>query len=268
MITAVDIGGTKTLVAQFSSHLQPVNEVRFPTPQQPADFLRELQTHLAKLSEVSTLSVAVPGIIAPDGTVLRCANLPWRNVPLRAMLQATYQCPVFIENDANLAGLAEMNTLNPIPHLGIYLTVSTGIGSGVIIDGRLPAALSQAEAGHMVLQFNGEWRQWEDFASGKALSHDIGKLAKDFTTPEEWQTVAERLTIGLSALIPAFQPDVIVFGGGVGDYLPHFHSLLIEQLTRRISPYIQLPHIVPAQHPTEAVLYGCYYYATHQTTSN
>lgn len=263
MITAIDVGATKTLIAQFGESMKPINEVRFETNHNAATFLKDLSAHLKHFKGSTGISIGVPGLVE-NGVILRCGNLPWTNLPIADLLGQYCTCPIYVENDANLAALAEINALNPIPKLGIYLTVSTGIGNGVIINGKLLPELSKSEVGHMVFNFKDSWKEWEDIGAGKVATKHFGKLARELTTPEQWQWVADRLAVGLCALIPAFQPEVIVFGGGVGHYLDSFKPFLQEQLRRRINTYVDIPHMLTAKHPEEAVLYGCYYYATHQ----
>lgn len=267
MITAVDVGGTKTLIAQFHADgKQPINEVKFPTAPEPATFMRELLEHLDRLNDITAISIGVPGIASLDGTVLRCGNLPWKNFPLQRLLHEQYTCPITVANDADLAGLSEINSLTPLPQFGLYMTVSTGIGVGMVIEGKLTPGLHRTEPGHMVVHFENKWQVWEDIASGSAVKEHFGKLARDLSTPEEWQWLAERMSIGLFTLIPSLQPDVIVFGGGVGHYFDQFSPYLMEKLHRHIPSYIEIPKLRSAQHPEEAVLYGCYHHAIHQGT--
>lgn len=269
MITAVDIGATKTLIAQFDADMNLGSKIRFPTAQDPVTFLTDLQNQLNQFKNISILSVGIPGI-AVNGIAVECPNLPaWHNVRLKEELQKIYNCPVHIENDANLAALAEINILEPIPKLGLYLTVSTGIGSGLIANGVLIPSMSHTELGHMVLLNDGVWQEWQQFASGSALKAHFNKLASELDKPEDWQWVAEKIGAGLCALIPAILPDVIVFGGGVGNHFEQFAKPLEALLAKRLSnpkPPVET-RLVMASHPNEAVLYGCYYYATHQQTT-
>jgi predicted NBD/HSP70 family sugar kinase len=266
MITAVDVGATKVLVAQFGASGRPMGTTRFPTPQKAHDFLEQLFEHLDNLDDISTVVMGVPGIVNTDGVLVRCGNLPWKNVAIKQLLQQRYNVPVHIENDAKLAALAEITSLPTVPHLGVYITVSTGIGGGIIINGAIPPSLRNSEPGHMRLNYAGEWLKWQEFASGTALVKHFGKEAHDFTRETEWAEVAERLSRGLCALIPTLQPDVIVFGGGVGNYFEHFDDLLEEKLAV-LEPYTKIPKLRKARHANEAVLYGCHHYAITQLTS-
>lgn len=264
MITAVDIGGTKTLVAQFTANGELVNRVRFPTPHEFDDFMLALQQQLDSLKDITAISVGVPGIIGAQGQILYCGNLPWRDAPLKKLLSDHYKCPVFLENDANLGALYEINSISPKPKNGLYITVSTGIGSGFVASGKLVPGMRQTEAGHMLLFDGKNWHNWEDSASGKALKKHFGKLAHDLTEPEEWLWLATQLSAGLCALIPMLQPQVIVFGGGVGKYFDSFSLQLTKLLKNRLPDWIAFPELRPAIKPEDAVIYGCYYHATHQ----
>jgi len=261
MITAVDVGGTKTLVAQFGDDGLPVNEVRFLTPHNPAEFIKLLNSHLDEANPKTAIAVGVPGIVDEAGVLLRCGNLDWKNLALKQLLEDRYKIPAYIENDAKMAALAEINQLPIVPRLGLYLTVSTGIGGGLIVNGQLHPAFRNNEPGHMQLQYEGVWQQWQHFASGSALMHHFGKEVHEFERQTEWKDVAERLSRGLFAIIPTLQPDIIVFGGSVGNYFEHYSDFLLERL-QRLAPYIVIPELFKAHHPNEAVLYGCYRHAS------
>jgi predicted NBD/HSP70 family sugar kinase len=266
MIIAVDIGGTKTLVASFTGERSIVNEERFPTPQNEQAFLRELFLVLQRfdVQHAETVCVAVPGIIDSAGTVIRCGNLPWTNFELKNLLSKQLSCPVLVHNDAKLAGLAETHSLAEIPPLSVYVTVSTGIGTGIITNGQINDALANSEGGHMQIQTPHGFMDWEDFASGKAIRETFGRLAADIHDPAEWHQIVDNLALGFQNLIPLLQPQVIIIGGSIGTYFERYGTLLTEVLRHRLPNFIDIPKIVQAQHPEEAVVYGCYYYATHR----
>lgn len=265
MITAVDVGGTKTLVAQFSDKgiLGPQN--RFPTPASTQELVNLIQKNLQSEPAPSVMVVGIPGQISEDGsTILWCGHLPWRNEPLQKMLKQVFNCPVYLKNDVALAGLGEINALSPIPKLGAYLTVSTGVNAAFIAQGQLVPGFDHTEAGNIMLQEKGKWQKWEELASGKAINQHFKKMAQDLTDPGEWEWVADQLSIGLVALIPIIQPDVLVFGGGVGQFFDKFKEALSAKLKERLSPNISMPKMQAASHPLESVLYGCYHYALNQ----
>lgn len=269
MIIAIDIGGTKTLIASFTKDKRIQQEYRFPTPSNPSVFLKELLQQLSQFSktDIKAISIAAPGLISRDGVILRCGRLDWENFALKKELSQLYKCPIYIDNDANLAGLSEAQEISPVPALCLYLTISTGIGSGIVINGRLDPALSNSEAGHMVLQTKNGLRNWQDYASGRAIKDYFKHQAVDIHKASDWKEIVDNLAQGLLALIPALQPNVIVLGGSVGDHFQRFAPQLREVLRDRLPDYIDLPEIKEAVHPNEAVLYGCYINAT-QSESN
>lgn len=266
MIIGVDIGGTKTLVASFKNNTID-REDRFVTSPDSEKFLADLMPLIAshaKRQRLEAISVAAPGIIDHHrGTVVRCGNLPWRDIPLRKVLKEAFDCPVFVENDANLAGLAEAHAMHPLPQSCLFLTVSTGIGSGIIINGRILPALSGSEAGHMMLRrSDGSHRQWQQYASGKALYERTGHMAYELESGRAWHEEASRVADGLLALIPTLQPSVVVIGGSIGAQLDIRWREPLEQILRDKMPhYIDIPPILQAGQPKDAVLYGCNIYA-------
>jgi len=140
----------------------------------------------------------MPGIVK-DGTAIWCNNLRWKNFDVASALHgALGNAPIFIENDANLAGLAETRQLDDTPELSLYITVSTGIGSGIITNGVINQALRYSEAGRVQLEYDGAIREWETFASGKAILKAYGKYAKDITSKKAWKEIADRISEGSS----------------------------------------------------------------------
>ena len=183
MIVAVDTGGTKTLVAAFSDNRRLHKKHRFETPKNPQQYLEilaELITTNYDIKKITALSIAIPGSIK-DQIILQCPNLGWQNVPIIELLRKklSYKGPVFLENDANLAGLGETHSRTPLPYKALYVTISTGIGTGVITHGYIDPELRTSEGGHMLLEYDGLLQVWEYFASGRAIYETYGKYARD-----------------------------------------------------------------------------------------
>jgi len=261
---AVDTGGTKTLVASFLEDGRIGEQFQFPTPKSTTEYvalLKEvLESHFGN-EAVEAVVVAIPGTVR-DGIALWCNNLKWKNFNVQAALQGVLgNAPLFIDNDANLAGLAETRQLKVIPSLALYVTVSTGIGSGIITNGRINQSLRYSEAGRSLVEFDGAVREWETFASGKAIYTTYGKFAKDITSKRTWHQIADRISRGFLAIVPVLQPDIIIIGGSIGTYFEKYGKDLTGILKEHLPEHIVLPKIVQAQHPELAVIYGCYYYA-------
>lgn len=265
MIIAIDVGGTKTLVTTFSSSGEMAeNVVKFPTPLGIPEFIDEIKSLLGDVeSKITNIVVGVPGIVK-DGIVIECGNLPWRNFHLKSALEETYNCAVQIENDAKLAGLAEANSLKPVPDSCLYITIGTGIGSALILHGKLDPALSGSEAGHMELQTEEGLLEWENLASGRAIAVRYGTEASKISKDSQWKEIANDFSAGLQVLIPALQPNVVIIGGGIGQYFEKFEAHLKQILQKNLPAMIKLPPIKKATHPDLAVIYGCYFYVTHQ----
>lgn len=266
MLVAVDTGGTKTLVATFSSKGKLTNQVKFPTPRDPSDYMELLASTITGMTEdktIDAIAVAVPGQ-TKNGTAVICTNLGWHNVPIVAPLKKLFKCPVYLENDANLAGLAEANALPKRYDNVLYVTISTGIGMGLIINHEIHPALSITEPGHMVLEYDGKLRTWEGFASGRAIRNTYDSYARDIKDRHVWNQIADKISRGFLVLVPAIKPDVIVIGGSIGTYFDRYEKQLQHILTKRLNPEFLPVDIRQSVHPEEAVIYGCYYYAVDQ----
>jgi predicted NBD/HSP70 family sugar kinase len=188
--------------------------------------------------------------------------LPWTNFNIAAELAGVLgDAPVFIENDAKLAGLGETRFLKNIPNQSLYVTISTGIGTGIITYGHIDPALHNSEGGHALVEYDGVVQRWENFASGQAIYKVYGKYARDITSKRAWYQIADRISRGFLAIIPVLQPDVIIIGGSIGTYFDRYGKQLEGLLKEKLPPHIPCPKIVQAKYPELAVIYGCYYYA-------
>lgn len=263
MIIAVDTGGTKTLVARFSLDGTCQKTDKFPTPRDTTQYLEQLSESIRSLSgneAPSTIVVAMPGWIEHD-VVIEFGNLPWHNFAIKAELAKRFHgTTILVENDANLGGLGEIHLLSKQPKRCLYVTVSTGIGGGFIVDGAIDKTMRTMEIGHMQLEIDGEITKWESVASGKALFNNYHELASNMTDQRHWHAVATRLSRGFLAFLPILRPDLVIIGGGVGAHLDQFANHLHESIETHLPPQYRCS-IVAAQHPEEAVIYGCYHYA-------
>jgi glucokinase len=257
----VDLGGTKVLVGVVGEDRKVLYEDQERSAGQGQDELletleREVREALEARPNVAAVGLGIPCTIDRErGVAITAVNLPIRNVPIRDRMRERLGIPVFIDNDANVAALAEhrfgaaKGTSD-----AVMLTIGTGIGGGVIIDGELYRGSTGAasEPGHMVIDFDGPPCQGncpnngclETFASGTALARDgraaaegnpesalgrvlaeggviDGKAVTDAANDGDPVAVAvveeagRRLGAGLSGLANIFEPEVIVIGGGV-----------------------------------------------------
>ncbi len=264
MIVAVDTGGTKTLVTLFSRDGALGKVIKFPTPPDQTDYLEILRKTIRDNyggQNIEAIVIAMPAIVR-DGVAVWCNNLEWKNFDVKTALKGVLgNTPIFVDNDANLAGLAEARSRQPVPTSVLYTTVSTGIGTGIITNGVIDPGLRYSEGGRMLVEYKGKVREWETFASGKAIHRDFKKFAKDIHDERTWNQIADRISRGFLAAIPLIQPDVIIIGGSIGTYFDKYAKQLRTILTKQLPPHIPCPKIIAAKHPEQAVIYGCYYYA-------
>jgi glucokinase len=262
-VLAIDLGGTKILIALVSAENEVIARQLQPTRAESgqaavialikAGIDRILTVGGLETSQLEAIAVAAAGAISSrDGVVTNSPHLPdWLNVPLRRILVQRYTVDTFIINDASAAALGEY-------HLGvgrgvanlIYLTIGTGIGGGIITNGRLYLGSdgSAGELGHMTIDVSGQKDSCgnlgclEMLASGSAIATEakrrlkegqnslLAGVAIDSITVEEVAAAAEDgdklsqkvinqaaayLGVGLVRIVNIFNPDMIVIGGGV-----------------------------------------------------
>lgn len=267
MFVAVDIGGTKTLVAVYDRGGKIIEQIKFPTPTEYEEFKSELAKVVEGLTtkDFTRVVVAVPGLLnRKTGVALAFGNILWQPpVPIQADAEAIFNCPVMIENDTKLAGLSEALLLGTKFNRILYVTISTGISSAYIVSGRIDPNTQDAETGQILLEHDGKLMDWEDFGSGRAFQAKFGKRVSDTDADDTaaWHWLARNIAIGLVALIATLTPEVLVIGGGVGAHLDKFKDRLDEQMRIFENPMLPIPPILKAQRAEEAVIYGCYEYA-------
>lgn len=243
-----------------------LEETRFETQDDYDIFLTNLKDSLQTLDltkyKIQICCTAVPGLLdRKRGVVEALGNLPWKNEPIADDISKIIDgTRVIIENDSKLAGLAEAKTLKDADRT-LYITISTGIGAALVVNGHLSTDVIDMEAGKMPLQHAGESVIWENFASGKAFAQKYGQRGEEVSDPMIWKNYAADVGSGLSVLCSIFQLDAIIFGGGFGQYaksfIPHIRPIIDS-----LHPIIEKPKILTAAHYGEkSVIYGCYEYA-------
>lgn len=261
-IVGVDLGGTNLRAVLADAEGQIHAEVRIPTDAKDGpdavigrivECINQVRAALPAGASIAGIGLGAPGPCDPiAGLIFNMPNLPgWHNVPLRAILEERTGLPVELGNDANAAALGEwlFGAGQGLSNM-VYCTISTGIGGGVIADGRLVIGHLGAatEVGHHVV----DWRtheSWEDLASGtgmarraaQAMRINPGTLLHEIATPDSvsashvaqaaarGDTLAlqlledegELLGVGLVNMLHLFSPSLIVLGGGVITNNPH-----------------------------------------------
>jgi glucokinase len=265
MDLAIDIGGSKTLLAVFSPEGEVLVKYKMPTNKDYKQFLANVKAVLKnqlKDYKIAECCCSVPGLVDEQrGIGLTMGNLSWHNFPIVSDISRLIGGkPVAVENDAKLGGLSEALLVHNKYKKVVYLTISTGIGDGIIINGKIDQYLANSEAGHMVLPHEGKLMEWEDFASGKALVKRFGKPASELDDPAAWAVYSRDLALGLFQLISVIQPEVVIIGGGVGAHFDKFGQALKNELKKLENDMVKVPPVMGARRPEEAVIYGCYEY--------
>jgi len=267
MYLAIDIGGTKTLLGTFSEQGELLQTLKFPTPQNYHDFIRELANNVEDITtnKPRMAGVALPGRIdRKKGIGIACGNLPWRNVPIQNDIEKILGCPVIVENDAKLAALSEAQLVQKKYSRVLYDTISTGIGMGVVVDGRIDPDFQDSEGGEIILEHEGKLQMWEKFASGHAIVQRYGQEARQISDPAIWDAIARNISIGLIDLCAIVQPQIIILGGGVGEHYEKFQLPLNKYMEQFATPLNPLPALAQAQRPEQAVIYGCFLIAKNE----
>lgn len=256
----VDLGGTKMLVGVLDG-TEVLWERREASTDQSEDQLvellvREISEARDARPEVTAVGLGIPATFDHEtGVAVAAVNLPIADLPIRDLVAERVGLPAFVDNDANVAALAESlyGAAKGKANV-VMLTIGTGIGGGLIIDGEVyrGATGAGAELGHVVIQADGPPCQGncpnhgcvEALASGTALGREakaaaesapgsaLGKLlaagevvdgkaateaalAGDATAIAVFDLIGSRLGVACSSFANIFQPDAIVVGGGV-----------------------------------------------------
>src|SRR5438067_1459388 len=239
MLAGIDLGGTQVRVALARSDGRLVASIKtktslLGTPQGLVDWASsEIDRHRGR-EKVRSITIAAPGPIdVKRGVLVNPPNLPWQNVPLAAMLGRATGAKVQLANDADMAGLGEFHhgagrgTRNMV-----YITWSTGVGGGLIMDGKLHRGGhgTAGEVGHMIVDPDGPLDNCgqrgclEAMASGTAIARDTGRPAAELFAEaargdRQARIVVERaaryMGIARISLTNVLDPEIFVIGGGL-----------------------------------------------------
>jgi len=262
----VDLGGTNISVGVVDDNWNIIGRGQRPTkaPRAADELFDDLAAAVREavsnagltMADIESVGIGIPGSVKKDAGVISYAtNLDFHRVPARAMLMDRLRCPVFLDNDANCAALGEaLAGCGKGVDSFIAVTLGTGVGSGIVIDGKIVNGVNDAagECGHMVIAIDGApcncGRRgcWEAYASATALiaqtkaamllhpeskcwelaGGDIeavnGRVAfdawraGDAVGTQLVETYMHYLAAGLVNLINALQPSMICVGGGIG----------------------------------------------------
>jgi glucokinase len=307
-VLAIDLGGTQVRTALITSDLDVV--ARRAAPTRDEDGVDAVLDRIVELAAASrrdgaaagmpdpiAIGVSAPGPLDPwRGILLEPPNLEgWRDVPLGATVAAALDLPTFVERDTNVAAMAEWR-FGAARGTGdlVYITVSTGIGAGAIIDGRPLAGPggTAGEFGHLVVDIDGPAcgcggiGHVEAIASGTALARagsdlvrrgeapalaamvphpgaveadDVARAAEEGEEP--CVALMERAWVAIGAMcasiVNGLNPEVIVIGGGIAEHHPRLFEVARAELRRRAMPFlVDRVRIVPAALGPDVSLIG------------
>lgn len=269
MYLAIDIGGTKTAVASFGPKGRMINQKRFATPADFDEWLEALQTAVTGLDQSwVAVGIGLPGSVGPKKDLQTAKHPQWNPNSVLKTVSRTINTPTRIANDATLAGLAEsVLGAGKGQHICLYVTLSTGVGTAVIIDGRLDISLIDSEGGMMLYPQGDKKIRLEDMVSGLAFQKRSGQDAREVTNPKAWEVYAQDLGLGLYNMIRLIEPDVVIIGGGMVNHLEHY-GLLTQQVIAKFKPErTEWPPLKAAALGEDSVLYGAYLLAKTALTA-
>lgn len=244
-LVGVDVGGTKVAVAALEgSQLGPARVRPTETASSEAlvdQLVEAIEEHLP----AAAVGIGVPSVVDfAKGMARSSVNIPLEKVPLRQILRKRLGIPVYVDNDATVAAVAEAHgpgATVDVRHL-VMLTVGTGVGGGIVIDGRVyrGATGAAAELGHIIIGADLEngapdpegfpqpgslerlaaGRALDRLAASRGLRDGPGAVEAarrgDAAGLECLRILGERLGIGIANVVNTLEPDVVVIGGGAG----------------------------------------------------
>ena len=263
LTVGIDVGGSKVLAGVVDSHGRVLAKDRRETPgssvQAVEDTIVDLVKSFARSFNVAAVGIGAAGFVdASRATVLFSPHLAWRQEPLRDAVMSRIHLPVVVDNDANATALAECHFGAGIGHrLVLCITLGTGIGGALVIDGRVFRGANgiAGEFGHIQVVPDGHRCEcgnrgcWEQYASGNALVRDARELVMagspmahtlrdlvhgepsaltgplitsaarggDPLARELLNEIGAWLGTGLAGMTAAFDPSCIIVGGGVSE---------------------------------------------------
>lgn len=268
MYIAIDIGGTKTLLALFSEHGRLLKRLKMKSYPEQDKWLAELSKFLPRVlplrrRAVHAVTISYPGILE-GGHPKKAPNLKgWVGEEIEAGIKNVFaekgvNCKFFYKNDADLGAFYEC-----YGYIGfsLYLTFGTGIGGGLVKSRRLTKDSADFEPGHMIKTYKGKRLEWEKIASSKAIRAANNDLdVTKISDRKALDDVACRMALGIADLIKKYEPDQIILSGPIAEVFPGFHDTLVKLLEVSLPKTYDVPRIYAAKRPQESVIYGAYLY--------
>lgn len=261
---AIDIGGTKMMTAAVDADMRILRRTKQPTPLDLKAGLDQLNAMIAEVAAGEALlgiGMAIGGPIdIPAGTVSPLNMPQWRDVPMRQLMETRWACPFHFGVDTDVAAVGEYAIAGLDVARFLYVTISTGLGGGFLLDGKVYRGLGGAhpEVGHQAVAARVKYPErvrcgcgnpdcLEALVSGSGIARIYGKPPQDLSA-DEWDEVAFNLSQGLRNMITILAPDLIVLGGGVTTgggqfFLDQTYAYLAERLTLVPMPEIRISEL-------------------------
>jgi glucokinase len=252
----LDIGGTKFLVASADDRGEVIRREQQPTPadlQAGLDLLHRMAAAVSDGRPIAALGAAIGGPLDWEKGIVSPLHQPqWRDVPLKAIMESRWGCRFVVDVDTNVAALGEYHFGGERAARFLYITLSTGMGGGFLVDGRIyrGSCGGHPEVGHISIPFRcsnpgavqcecGVTDCLEALVSGNAIRRIYGKPAERLSE-NEWEEVSYNLGQGLRSVAAVYHPDVIAIGGGValgrGERLIQSASRVMRDHLRLVAP--------------------------------
>jgi glucokinase len=281
-VIGVDLGGSAIKLGRFRADGTCLQAMSVPTPQPayPELVLTAMVDAIARidpLGQSGAIGVGTPGPTDAEGRIARVAiNLDgWRDIPLADWLESKLSIQAVLANDANCAGLGEfwLGSGRYFRNL-ILLTLGTGVGGAVILDGKLFTGHhgTAGELGLITLNIDGpecnsgNRGSLEQYASIQAIRRrtglepdELGRRAKagDTEAIAFWQDYGRHLGAGLASLIYVLTPEVVIIGGGISASGEYFFPETLAEVERRVLPSSRTGlQLLPAQLGNKAGIVG------------
>jgi glucokinase len=288
----VDVGGTKIAAGLVDAEGRVEGRAERPTVLDSQEtLLAELDSVVTELldDDVAAIGFGIPSTIDQRaGRVVSSVHIPLADLDFRARMHDRFSLPVAIDNDANAAAIGEwkVGAGRGVRDM-VMLTLGTGIGGGLILDGKpyRGSVGAGAELGHMVLSYGGEacgggcdgHGHFEQLASGRAADREAeevlgaGSEAPDLVAAARdgneaalhaLHELGRRLGAGIGSLVNVFNPELVVIGGGFADALDLMLEAAQEVVAEEaLPPGRDLVRIVPAELGPDAGLVGAAFVA-------
>ncbi len=257
----LDIGGTKIMVAAADREGNILRRARTATSTSLEEDLANINNMIGEVAaddEILGMGAAIGGPLDWEQGIVSPLHQPaWRNIPLQVLMESRWSCPFHVDVDTNVAAVGEYRWGGVSAKRFLYLTLSTGMGGGFLVDGDIYRGQEGAhpEVGHQSIHFRctnpsavqcecGAPDCLEALISGNGIRRIYGKPAEELG-PEEWEEVAYNLGQGLRNVAALYAPDLIRIGGGVAvgggeNFIRRAQEVMEEHLKLVPPPHVAL----------------------------